>query len=216
MNKKLILIASGGHAKVVAQILIQIKNAPKYVVSPSVNEDESKAFFGGCPIFTSDDRILEFSPSEVELVNGIGSLPFKPERLNFYNRFSDLGYSFRTVISPSAIVSPKTEIGEGVHIMPGAILQSGVKIGSNTIINTGAVVDHDCEIGSNNHIATGAVLSGNVITGRQVHIGTNSSVIQHITIGNYSIVGSGAAVTKNIPDSHTLYPGKPFLIKNKL
>ena len=46
MNKKLILIASGGHAKVIAQILIQIKNAPEYVVSPSVNEDESKSFFG--------------------------------------------------------------------------------------------------------------------------------------------------------------------------
>ena len=214
-NKKVILIASGGHAKVVSEMLIQLNETPKYVVSPTITIRESNEFFEGCQILTEDNQLLEFPPDEVELVNGIGSLPFKNSRFEFYKKFSDLGYSFKTVVSPSAIISPKAKIKEGVHIMAGAIIQSGVMIGENTIINTGAVIDHDCFIGANNHIAPGAILSGNVKTGNQVHIGTNASVIQNINIGTDSIIGAGAQATKDIPIKHTLHPGKPYLIKNE-
>jgi len=213
MNKKIVLIGSGGHAKVIAEILIKTKNRPEYVVSPDINAEHSRMFFGGCLTLKNDESLLDFSTSEIDIVNGIGSLPYRNERYNFYNKFSNLGYSFRTVISPNAIISSSAEISAGVHIMSGAIIQSGVKIGSNTIINTGAVIDHDCSIGSNNHIAPGVVISGNVETGEQVHIGTNASVIQNIKIGSNSIIGAAAPVTKDIPSDHVLHPGKPFLIR---
>ena len=214
-NKKVVLIASGGHARVLYELLYDLNQSPEYVVSPSITSEESKIFFNGCKILNEDSRILEFSTDEIELVNGIGSLPFNNNRFSFYKKFSDLGYSFKSVISQSAIISPKAEIKEGANIMAGAIIQSGVIIGENTIVNTGSVIDHDCIIGSNNHIAPGAILSGNVKTGEGVHIGTNASVIQNIEIGSESIIGAGAQAIKDIPAKHTLYPGKPYLAKNK-
>ena len=50
--------------------------------------------------------------------------------------FSDtLGFSFSTLIHPSAVLSSEVEIEEGVQIMAGATIQRNVKIGISDGIN---------------------------------------------------------------------------------
>lgn len=64
----------------------------------------------------------------------------------------------RVEIHPTAIVSPKAELGTGVKVGPYAIIGDNVTIGDGTVIGPRAIVDGWTTIGKNNRIYTGAVV----------------------------------------------------------
>jgi len=210
MNKPVIVIGAGGHAAVLVDTLKQLNQEVIAVVSPE--NALSHAVFDGVLHLQNDDDVLRYSPQEVTLVNGIGSIPegsIKASlRTKLYQHFKTHGYQFSSVISPYAIISPYATLAEGVQIMANSVIQTGAIIGENSIINTAAVIEHDCNIGSHNHIAPGAVLSGSVRTGEHVHIGTGASVIQGVNIDKNVVVGAGAVVSKNVPSESIVYPAR--------
>ncbi|EPC3541697.1 NeuD/PglB/VioB family sugar acetyltransferase [Aeromonas hydrophila] len=196
MNKPLLVLGAGGHASVLVEILRRQGRTPMAMIAPHL--EAGCTALANIPCWHDEDKILSLSPDEVELVNGIGSLPGHRLRAELFARYQALGYHFARVVSPQAIVSDYVQLTEGVQVMAGAIIQTGARVGPNTIINTGAIVDHDCQIGADNHIAPGAVLSGGVMTGARVHVGTGAAIIQGIIIGNDTVVGAGATVTRSL------------------
>lgn len=209
MNKKVVIIGGGGHAKVLLEILYRLNIDVDAIVAPQINSDSK--LFRGLKHYLHDDALLQYGAADVVLVNGIGSLPGDTLRAEIFDKFLLAGYEFLTVISDLAIVSAHCRLGMGVQVMPGAIINADTYIGDNCIINTGAIVEHDCKLGASNHIAPGATLSGGVECGDNVHIGTGANVIQCIQIGSGSIVGAGATVTKHLPSNKKLYVAKAFL-----
>ena len=205
-KKPVVLIGGGGHASVLADILLRQKRDICAVISP--DDLSGRAVFRGLTQLLSDQDISHFTPDEVELVNGIGMTPRSElrEKLNRY--YLDAGYHFTTVIADSAEVSPYAQLAEGVQVLSQAIIQAGSVVGSHTIINSRALVEHDCHIGAYSHVAPGAVLCGQVRTGNQVFIGAGAVVLPSCTLGNKSIVGAGAVQTENLADTTTLYPAK--------
>lgn len=209
VNKPVIVLGAGGHASVLVDMLRSQGVVPLALVAPAVGA--SRAVLADIPLWHDEAQILTHRPDEVELINGIGSLPGNPLRATLFARYRALGYSFASVVSAQAMISDYAMLEEGAQVMAGAIIQAGTQIGANSIINTGAIVDHDCWIGGNNHIAPGAVLSGGVSTGDAVHIGTGAMLIQNIKIGSHTVVGAGATVIKDLAPNKTLYVAKPFL-----
>jgi sugar O-acyltransferase (sialic acid O-acetyltransferase NeuD family) len=214
LNKQIILIGGGGHAKVLVEILNHLGVKIDFLVAPIL--DDNALLFVGIERLKNDDDVLKFKPDEILLINGIGSLPGKHSRKNIFEKFSSQGFKFLTVISNQAIISPSSVLSEGVQIMPGVILNADVFVGENTIVNTGAIVEHDCKIGSHNHIAPGAVLCGSVSTGSGVHIGAGANVIQEVEVGDFSVVGAGVSLTKKLKSRQTVYSDRPFLTKEFL
>ncbi|AZQ11112.1 acetyltransferase [Shewanella khirikhana] len=211
MNKPLpiVLIGGGGHASVLADILIGQGREILAIICP--DDISSKVVFAGIPHFTEDVDVERFNKTEVFLVNGIGSLPGSNLRFKVHMSFKRLGYTFMTVVSSNAIVSEFAVLAEGVQVMPGCIVNTNVTVGEATILNSGSIIEHDCKIGKHNHVAPGVVLSGSVITEDFVHIGTGAQVIQGIQIREHALVGAGATVTKNLESNKILYVAKPFL-----
>lgn len=205
LNKPLIILGSGGHASVLVDILKQ--QGRKILGMVSLERDSQRTIFSELK-FLSDEELLTFSPTDVVLVNGVGSLPKNDLRQKLYDFYISKGFSFETVIADSAIASKYVELGQGVQILQGVIIQAGVKVGENTIINSGVIVEHDCILGANNHVAPGATLSGGVETGSNVHIGANATVIQAITIGDSTVIGAGAIITKSISNNMIVYPAR--------
>ncbi len=200
-----VMLGAGGHAAVLAEVLIrQGKTLLAVVAQTSVST--SSPLYEIDRIETDDKLIVQYSPEQIILVNGVGSLPRKDTRWKLYLRFVELGYRFASVISPKAVVSDYAQLGQGVQVMAGAIIQTGASIGDNTLINSGAIVEHDCRIGCHNHIAPGATLSGGVTTGSRVHIGTGANVIQNITIGDYAVIGAGATLVKDATAGQMIIP----------
>lgn len=199
--KPVILIGGGGHAKVVASTLIELK----IPILGFVDLDASKTTLLCLTRLGGDEAILAHPPDSVLLVQGLGSVSPKSARAKVFDHHKSLGYNFITAIHPAAIISKDVEIGEGTVIFAGAIVQPGVRIGENCVLNTRCSVDHDCTIGPHNHIAPGATLSGSITTGSNCHIGVGSTIIQGITVGESSLVGAGSVVLKNIPPNTTVF-----------
>lgn len=191
--KKIIVLGSGGHAKVVIDTLQQLN---KDIIGIATLSNESS--FMGIPIIGNDDDVLRYSPDEILLVNGIGSIGDVGLRKKVFLKFKNQGYSFYTMIHPSTILSPTVTLGEGVQIMAGSVVQTDVQIGDNVLLNTRTSIDHECQIGSHSHIAPGCILSGQVIIDQEVHLGTGTTVIQNINIGKKVLSGAGSVIIRDI------------------
>lgn len=202
MTRPLIVIGAGGHAKVLIEALLHAGMPLAGIV------DADPARHGTTlldqPIHGGDDFVLALSPTEVLLVNGLGSIADPSLRIRIFETFKGHAYCFETVIHPSAIVANDTLFGEGVQVMAGTVIQPGCRLGDNSIINTGATLDHDCLIGKHVHIAPGVTLSGGVTVGEKAHIGTGATVIQGISIGPKAVVGAGAVVIRDVAANSTV------------
>lgn len=198
-----LIIGAGGHAAALAEILIKQKKTLLGVVAPDILAGHM--IFDSVQHYLKDDDVLRFSVDKVLLVNGIGAMPRQTLRKKVFTRFSELGYTFATVIADSALVSDYTLLAEGAQIMNNAVINIGCEIGENTIVNTSVSVDHDCIVGAHSHIAPGSTLSGQVKVESNVHIATGSSIINNVTIGCNTIVGVGANITKSIPQNSIAY-----------
>ncbi|MDD5170871.1 MAG: acetyltransferase [Syntrophales bacterium] len=210
MNLPVIIIGAGGHAKVLISTLKAIQ--ADIIGLTDVAFDQSDIALRDLPVLGNDDKVLAYAPDRVTLVNGIGAVSSTAKRLNIYEKFKKHGYSFLTVIHPSAIIMDDVSLAEGVQVLAGAVIQTGCAVGINAIINTGAIVDHDSMIGEHVHIAPGVVLSGGVHVGTMAHIGTAATVIQGIRIGEAAIIGAGAVVIKDIPAGATAF-GVPARVR---
>ena len=208
MNRPVIVLGAGGHAMVVVDILQQLK--VKILAIVSKDKPKKCSVFEDLPFLGNDSAVFDFSPNDVYLVNGIGSLPGSKVRADIFRFYKNANYEFMSVISPNSIISTYAKVEEGVHIFANTVINAGATIGANTIINTGCVVEHECKIGKNNHIAPGACLSGSVITNEYVHIGVGANIIQGVEVGKNSVVASGASLTEDLDENKTLYVAKPF------
>lgn len=197
-EKPVILLGAGGHAKVLLDILWE-QGAEILGIAEKDGVDRPMELCG-VPVIGNDSDVLGYSPEEIDLVNGIGSIGSTALRQKVYEKFKVQGYNFRQVIHSNAIVSRKAELDEGVQVMAGAVVNIGARIGENSIINTNASVDHDCFIGAHTHIAPGATLSGSVTVGNGSHIGTRATIVQSVCIGEGVVVGAGAVVLMDTGD----------------
>lgn len=198
MSLPVIILGAGGHAKVLIEALLQSDILIAGIVDPDPKLVDAEIL--GVPVLGGDDVVDEFPPSEIQLVNGLGSVGLPVNRQQLFERFKDMGYKFATVVHPSAVLASDVVLGEGVQVMAGAVVQPGCCIGTNSIINTRASVDHDCIIGDHVHIAPGVTMSGSIKIGSDSHIGTGATLIQGISIGSGCLLAAGAVVTKDIAD----------------
>lgn len=211
MSKPIILLGCGEHGRVLLDILLEQKFIVLGIADKNV-EVNTKIY--GVPVLGDDDFILKtYKPDSVDLVNGIGSVGDLSIRSKVYEKFKNLGYRFKTIIHPSAVVSNRATLKEGVQVLGGVVINTESEVGENTIINTGALIDHGCMIGRNVHIAPGCVLSGCVQVGESTHVGTGSTVKQGIQIGSNTVIGVGSVIVKDITSGVVAYGSPAKVVK---
>ncbi len=200
MKKDIIIIGAGGHAKVIAGMLLHQQD---YCIVGYT--DASVAKVGnkiiGYMVLGNDNVIQQYSPTTILLANGIGFVPSRSSRQTVYQHFQLLGYQFPALRHPAAVVADDVQLAPGSQVMAGAILQPGVRIGENSIINTKASIDHDCSIGADTHIAPGVTMGGDVSVGCGTFIGMGAVILPGVHIGNHCVIGAGSVVLKDVMDN---------------
>ena len=189
----IIIVGGGGHAKVIADVLLSLSQH----VLGFVDKDPSKQELFELVRLGGEEAVYRYDPSGVYLANGLGSVATPGVRKDWYETYKEKGYRFVNVVHPSSVIGRGVILGEGVQVMAGAVIQPGSTVGNNTLINTKATVDHDCTIGAHVHIAPGATLSGDVHIDDDAHIGTGASIIQGVRVGSRCIVGAGAVLIRS-------------------
>jgi UDP-perosamine 4-acetyltransferase len=203
-----VILGGGGYARVVAEALRQSGASIKGYV-----DNKLVAEFSSLPYLGDDTALIGIGAAEHTVANGIGSIRVPHARRKVFDRYKNAGFSFVTVIHPSAVIASDVSLGEGAQINAGAVLQSSVRIGDNVIVNVGVVIDHDTFVGDHVHLATGAVLAGAVTVGEATMIGAGATIIQGIRIGRKALVAAGSVVIKDVPDNGRVagVPARPMV-----
>lgn len=199
MNKPVILIGGGGHAKVVADCILSCGGCVAGVLDDRLPPGHET--LPGIPVLGSIAEYEKYA-GDCSFIIAIGSCEVR-RRLA-----GELQVSWRTAIHPTAAVSRFAEIGEGCYIGPHAAVNACAVIGAHSIINTGAVVEHDNIIGAYSHISPGAILGGSVTIGEGTQICMGACVRNNIMICGGCVIGAGAVAVKDI-DIPGTYAGVP-------
>jgi UDP-perosamine 4-acetyltransferase len=197
MKPGLVVIGSGGHAKVVVDILEEIDD---FEIAGCTTADPVPDLLG-YPVLGGDDVLPDILQKGVR--HAFVAIGQNGLRRKLTRHVVDLGFSLINVVSPRATLSRRVKLEMGIVIMPGAIINAGAWIGEGAIINTGAIVDHDCGVGSYVHIAPGVFVAGTVSIGTGAFLGIGSRVIPGIAIGCRATIGAGAVVVRDVPDGVT-------------
>ena len=200
-NLPVIVMGGGGHAKV---LITALHAANKNILGLTDPLFEKGSEILGVKVLGDDSFIENHSPNDIMLVNGIGALPYQELRKRLAKKIRDKGYSFLSIIHPTAIISDNVILSEGCQIMAGVVIQPGTRIERDCIINTGVLVDHDCVVEKDTHLAPGVVCCGGVTIGKSVNIGAGTTVIHNITIGAQSVIAAGSTIYKDVPPNVTI------------
>lgn len=202
--KKIGILGSGGHSKVVIDIINEINN---YIII-GIFDDNKTGYFNDIPIIGKINEILIYKDQIDCFVIAIGNDMI---RKKIYENNIDLNWE--TLIHPKSIISRKTIIECGSIVCAGAIIQTDVKIGKHCIINTSCSIDHETIINDYTSICPKATICGQVKIGSCTFIGANATVIQCLNIGNNCIVGAGSVIIRDIDDFSKVVgnPGKNII-----
>lgn len=210
MKKKVAIVGSGGHAKVIIDIL---RSSNTYEPVGLTSTDSNSKTVMNLPILGDDSILPQLYAEGVKYVFiAIGD---NKRRDEISDQVKEMGLKLINAISAYSFISDSVKLGEGVAIMPGAVINAESVIENNAIINTGATVDHDCVIGPSSHVAPGCNIAGNVHIGRGVFLGIGCKVIPKITIGDWTTVGAGSVVVEDLPGDSIAF-GLPARITKRL
>lgn len=120
-------------------------------------------------------------------------------RSRFVEQAGRMGLAFATLKHPTAIVSPRTEVGEGSILNAACVIGSHSTLGPHVIVNRGALIGHHTTIGAYSSIQPGANVAGACSIGEAAYIGMGAIVLDHLTVGAHAVVGAGAVVTRDVP-----------------
>ena len=204
MQKEVIILGAGGHAKVIADAILKRGDEVLGFLDDN-DEVQGKEIYLGRKVIGKTSEVMNYQ--DKNFVIGIGS---NKVRKMFVEKYNNL--KWYTAIHPSAIIAQDVVIGEGTVIMPGTIINPGTVVGKHCIINTSVSLDHDNMIGDYVHISPGSHLAGTVTVGDSTWICAGVTIINNITIGNNDVIGAGATVIKNIEKNDSTFIGVPAKI----
>lgn len=192
------LIGASGHAKVVADILLdQQRN-----ITRVFEKNEAIKRLWHIEVLPQPEK--EKWPIDGVYIIAVGNNSIRKLVAESYQ--DEL--KFTTAIHRSAVVSTRTSVGEGTVVMAGVTINVETKIGKHVIVNTNCSIDHECVINDYVHISPQVALAGDVCIGEGSHIGIGACIIQGIKIGKWATIGAGAVVIRDVPD-YAVVVGNP-------
>lgn len=190
------IIGAGGHAKVVADIILE-SGIP---LSGVWDENPELKSFLGYPVNGNFSAFKQMDANQAIVAVG-DNLTRKKLACQLVNNNANL-------IHPHSIISRFAKIGIGTVVMANVVVNVDTLIGNYVILNTNSSVDHDCLIGDFVHISPKVGIAGNVEIGEGAHIGVGANIIQGIKIGKWAVIGAGTVIIRDVPD-YAVVVGNP-------
>lgn len=153
---------------------------------------------------------VEARADEFIAVNAMG----RPTRRAFIEKAERSGFSFMTLVDPSAEIFPSAVVEPGCVIGGGCIIAARAHIGPHVFLNRGVLIGHHTKIDSFASVQAGARIGGRGHIGTEAEIGIGATVTDRITVGARTIIGAGAVVIRDCPAGATMI-GVPARARQK-
>ncbi len=215
MKQKFVIIGAGGFAREVLDIFEACNDAGQdyevlgYLVEAQYGQPGT--LINDKPILGDFDWLTQHA-SEGRLLCGVGD-PAVRKRL--VERARDCGARFGNIIHPSAILTRRVILGEGVVITAGCIFTNQIRIGNHVHVNLNCTVGHNAILGDFATLAPGVHVSGWVTLGEGCYVGTGANIIDRKAIGAWSMVGAGSVVIDDVPPYSTVVGVPAKVIKTR-
>ncbi len=200
--KPIVLIGAGGHAVSCIDVIEKSKEFKIIGLLGTKMEIGKKVL--GYEVIGDENNLLSLRRKIKHAFIAVGQISSPDTRVEIFTKLEELEFSMPTIISPFALVSKHSQIGQGTIVLHGARINAETVIGANCIINTNAVIEHGSKVGNHCHISTGALLNGEVSVGYGTFIGSGAIIRNGISVGNTNIIGMGSQISKNLPDNSTV------------
>ena len=125
-------------------------------------------------------------------------------KARIYEKFTNLGFKFPSIIHPSSIVSDNLVVQEGVVISPNCVVSPNVTLNKLSYLNFCCGIGHNAVIGSFVQINPGSQLGGLSNIGEGTLVGSGSTVLQGVKVGAKATIGSGSVVFSKVDEGITV------------
>lgn len=198
--KNVIVIGAGGHAKVIADIIL--KSGDNLLGFLDDFKEKDTVILEDYKVLDKAENALNYDEENTYFIIGIGDNQI---RKNFTEKFN---LKYYIAIHPTAVIGSDVQIGEGSCVMPNACINPGSVIGRACIINSAALIEHDNVLEDFVHISPSATTCGDVKIGELTHVGARATIRNRVTIASEVVIGMGATVVGDILEKGT-YIGTP-------
>jgi sugar O-acyltransferase (sialic acid O-acetyltransferase NeuD family) len=141
--------------------------------------------------------IAEYPKYDVEVIIATGE-PFFREMMA--QKIYDAGFKLAKLISPTAVVSDRAHIADGVIIMHGCVISCDAVLEENIYLNYYVLIAHDSSVGKNSVLSSKSITGGHVRIGHSTYIAQGVQIRDRINIGSNTIIGMGSVVLRDISD----------------
>ena len=208
------IFAAGGLGKVICDAL---KNEGHYDIV-GFFDDKKKGKFFGYRILGKCNQYGPFCKKfQIEgLIIAFGYY-FLEKRLFYYRKIvSNKKLQLVNAIHPTAVISPDSDIGQGVYIGPKVIINPGTRVDDNSVVWSGTIIEHDNIIGKNVFIVPGVKTAGYTKIGDNTFIGMGSNITK-VKIGKNVTVGAGSLVLNDVKSNSYVFgvPAETIRIKRR-
>jgi acetyltransferase-like isoleucine patch superfamily enzyme len=149
-----VMIGSGGHARVLADIL-RLRGGLELV---AVLDDDPRTHGGhlGSVEIIGSTALLERRPrAATACVAAVGD---NHARARIFNLALGLGYHLPPLVHPSAVIARDVSIPDGTIICAGCVIEPGVSLRADCFLSANAVLEVECALGGHCLVGAGAVL----------------------------------------------------------
>lgn len=167
---------------------------------------ESDQSLDALPILSEQQLRAELP--RLRFIAAIGS----PERRVIIDKLAGWGAQFTTIIHPSALVSPRAQLGEGTIVAPFSHLAAHAVLGTHVIVNRSASIGHHVEIGDYSFVGPNATIAGSALLSSRAVVGAGAVVRDGTRIGEGATVGVGSVAARDVSAGTTVFgiPAKPL------
>lgn len=202
----LLIFGGGGHGKTVIDLVRAMRTYRIVGVLDDGLPPGSEVL--GAPVLGGAADLPEWYRRGIGMaVNAVGGIGNAPLRARIFDMLRKEGFTFPTLVHPSAVVEHSAQLEAGVQVFAHAYVGSAARVGFGTVINTSAIVHHDCVIGKIVNLSPGATLAGNVRVEDQAQIGMLATVNLKVKIGAGARLGNGCTVKADVPAGRRVYAG---------
>jgi sugar O-acyltransferase (sialic acid O-acetyltransferase NeuD family) len=199
VKKKIIVIGTGGLAREFSSYFTEFSSVIDIVGFAGRSGLEHSKFSLPGLFFEENASPDIVGTNQAAVV--VGTPALKRKLVSF---FRGLGFEFPSIIHPSAVVSPRARVHEGVIVFPNCTVSPDTTLMPFSFLSFGVGIGHDSLVGPYVQINPGAQIGGFSAIGDGSLIGSGATILGRVRIGSDATVGSGSTVFSRVADSATV------------